>query len=187
MSWNWSNAKCRRGKSFVTWYNIAICAMPCINFSSKSKATNVSPKHILKLNTLDKIMQARKKSFCHVIVKNYSVQRFELVLKSCNFIKKRPQNSCFPVNIAKCLILLSKIICERLLFDFFNASLLHRRKGSRSRLYNGVRLQCLTRRSSFLFLSRHKRGPSLQPASKNLKRISLMNQLSFYIGYFWSY
>ena len=48
-------------------------------------------------------------------------------LKTCNFIKKRPQNRCFSVNIAKFLILLiSKIICERLLFDFSNGSLLHR-------------------------------------------------------------
>ena len=61
-------------------------------------------------------------------------------LKACNFIKKRPQNRCFPVNIAKFLILLtSEIICGRQLFDFFNGSLLHRPKGSRARLYDGVR------------------------------------------------
>ena len=68
---NWSTAKCRRRKSSDTWYNIVICATLCVNFSSKSKATNVSPKHILKSNTLDRIIQARKKLFCHVIVKNY--------------------------------------------------------------------------------------------------------------------
>ena len=71
MSWNWSSAKCKRRKSFDTWYNIVICATLCINFSLKLKATNVSPKKILKSNTLDKIIQARKKLFCHVIVKNY--------------------------------------------------------------------------------------------------------------------
>ena len=71
-------------------------------------------------------------------------------LKACNFIKKGPQNMCFPVNIAKFLILLiSKIICERLFFDFFNASLLHRPKGSMSTFYDCVRTQSLAQRSSF--------------------------------------
>ena len=71
-------------------------------------------------------------------------------LKVCNFIEKRPRNRCFPVNIAKLLILLfSKNICERLLFDFFSCSLLHWPEGSRSRLYDGVRLQDLTQRSLF--------------------------------------
>ena len=74
-------------------------------------------------------------------------------LKACNFIKKRPQHRCF-VKIAKFLILLnSKNNCERLPFDFFNGLLLHRPKGSRFRLYDGVRFQGPTHRSSFLFLS----------------------------------
>ena len=73
-------------------------------------------------------------------------------LKACNFIKKRHQNRCFPVNIAKFLLLLiPKIICEWLLLDFFNGSLLHRPKGSRFRLYDDVRLQGLTHRPSFCF------------------------------------
>ena len=68
------------------------------------------------------------------------------------FIKKRPQHRCFPVNIAKfSRLLISKNICQRLLFDCFNGSLLHEPKGSRSRLYDGVRLQSLSQRSSFLF------------------------------------
>ena len=109
-------------------------------------------------------------------------------LKTCNFIKKRPQNRCFLVNIAIFLILLiSKIICEPQLFDFFNGSLLHRPKASRSRLYDGVRLQGLIHRSNFLLLSRHESTPSPRPAFENLRRIPLMNQLNFYIGYFWSY
>ena len=109
-------------------------------------------------------------------------------LKACNFLKKRPQNRCSPLNIAKFLVLLiSKIICERLLLDFFNGSLLHRPKGSRPRLCDGVRFQGLTHRSSFLFLSRYEPSSSLRPAFENLKRIPLMNQLSFYIGCFWSY
>ena len=109
-------------------------------------------------------------------------------LKVYNFIKKRPQNRCFPVNVAKFLILLiSKIICERLLFDFFNGSLLHRPKFSRSRLYDGVRLQGLTHKSSFLFLSRHEPSSSPRPEFEYLRRTPLMNQLTFYIGCFWSY
>ena len=109
-------------------------------------------------------------------------------LKACNFIKKRPQNRCFPVNIAKFLIILiPKNICERLLLDFFNDSLLHRPKVSRPRLCDGVRLQGLTHRSSFLFLSRHEPSPSPRPKFEDLRRIPLMNKLSCYIGYFWSY
>ena len=109
-------------------------------------------------------------------------------LKACNFIKKRPQHRCFPVNITKFLLLLiSENICERLLFDFFNGSLLHGPKGLWSRLYDGVRIQGLSHRSSFLFLSWHERHPSPRPAFENLRRISLMSQLSFYIGYFLSF
>ena len=64
-------------------------------------------------------------------------------LKACNFIKKRPTHRCFPVNIEKFVILLnSKNNCERLLFDFFNGSLLHWPKGSRFRLYDCIRLSC---------------------------------------------
>ena len=109
-------------------------------------------------------------------------------LKACNFIKKKLQNRCFPVNNAKFLILLiSKIICERMLFDFFNGLLLHQPRASRSRLYDGFRLQGLIHRSSFLFLSRNEPCPSSRPAFENLSQIPLMNQLSFYIGYFWSH
>ena len=109
-------------------------------------------------------------------------------LKACNFIKKRSEHRCFPVNIANFLILLiSKNNCKRLLFYFFNGSLLHRPKGSRFRLYGGVRLQGLTHRSNFLFLSWYEPSPSPRPAFENLRRIPLMNQLSFYIGYFWSF
>ena len=52
MSWYWSTAKCRRRKSTDTWYN-------------------VFPKHILKSKAPDKSTQARRKMFCHVMVKNY--------------------------------------------------------------------------------------------------------------------
>ena len=96
-------------------------------------------------------------------------------LKAYNFIKKGHQHRCFPVNIAQFLILLiSKNICQRLLFDFFNGSLLHGTKGSRSRLYDGVRLQGLSHSSSFLFLSWHKPSPSTGPAFENLRRIKFL-------------
>ena len=97
-------------------------------------------------------------------------------LKACNFIKKRLQRRCFLVNIAKFLILLfSKNICERLLFASFNGSLLHGPKCSRSRLYDGVRLQGLSHRSSFLFLNWHEPSPSSRLAFKNLRRIPLIS------------
>ena len=65
-------------------------------------------------------------------------------LKAHNVIKKRPQLRCFSVNIANFLRLpVSKNICERLLFDCFNGSMLHGPKGSRSKWYDGVRLQGL--------------------------------------------
>ena len=43
-----------------------------------------------------------------------------------NFIKKTPQHMCFLVNIVKFLrLLILKNICEWLLFDCFNGSMLH--------------------------------------------------------------
>ena len=67
----WPTAKCRGRKSFDTWYYIVTCATLCVHFSLKSKAINIFPKHILKLKACDQSIQARKKLFCHVIVKNY--------------------------------------------------------------------------------------------------------------------
>ena len=58
-------------KSFDTWYYSVTCATPCVSFSSKTKAINVFLKHILKSKARDQSNQARKKLFCHVIVKNY--------------------------------------------------------------------------------------------------------------------
>ena len=59
---------------------------------------------------------------------------------------------CFPVNIAEFSILpILKIICKGLLFNFFNVSLLQEPKGLRSRLYDGVKLQGPSHRSSFCF------------------------------------
>ena len=67
----WSNAKCMGRKSFDTWYYIVTCAKFCVSFSSKSKATNIFPKLILKLKARDQSIQERKKLFCHMIIKNY--------------------------------------------------------------------------------------------------------------------
>ena len=93
-------------------------------------------------------------------------------LEACSYIKKRPQHRCFSVNIVKFFILLiSKNICKRLLFDFFNGSLLHGPNGSRPRLHDSVRLQSLSHRSSFLFLSWYEPSPSTGPAFENLRRI----------------
>ena len=58
-------------KPFDTWYYIVTCATLCVNFSSKTNAIIVFPKHILKSKTRDQSNQARKKLFCQVIVKNY--------------------------------------------------------------------------------------------------------------------
>ena len=60
------------------------------------------------------------------------------MLESLLKILKSLRHRCFHVNIAESLVLFSKDICERLLFDFFNGSLLHGPEGSRSRLYDGV-------------------------------------------------
>ena len=110
-------------------------------------------------------------------------------LKARKFIKKRPQHRCLLVNIAKFLRLpISKNICERLLFDCFNGSMLHGPKGSRSKLDDGVRLQGSSHRSSFLFLNRYLSScTESQLAFENLIRIPLRSQLSFYTGYFWSF
>ena len=78
----WPTAKCRGRKSFDTRYYIVLCATFCVSFSSKSKTTNVFPKHIRKSKARDQSIQARKKLFCHVIVKNY------LCNVSCEFLIK---------------------------------------------------------------------------------------------------
>ena len=64
----WPTAKCRGRKSFDI---VVACATLCVSFSSKSKATNVFRKHTLKSKARDQPIQARKKLFCHMIIKNY--------------------------------------------------------------------------------------------------------------------
>ena len=69
----------------------------------------------------------------------------ESFLKKVTGLKASAYNTCcFPVNIAKFLRLpISKNICTQLHLYCFNGSLLHGPKGSRSRLYDRIRLQCL--------------------------------------------
>ena len=67
----WPTTKCRGRKSFGMWYYIVTCAVLCGSFSSKSKAIYDFPKHILKLKARGQSIQATKKLFYHVIVKNY--------------------------------------------------------------------------------------------------------------------
>ena len=45
--------------------------MLSVSFSSKLEATTVFPKYILKSKVCSKSIQARKKLYCHVRVKNY--------------------------------------------------------------------------------------------------------------------
>ena len=58
-------------ESLLTSDITVTCVTLCVSFSSKSKAINGFPKHILKWKTRDQSIQTRKKLFCHVIVKNY--------------------------------------------------------------------------------------------------------------------
>ena len=67
----WPNAKCWGEKSFDMWYYIVTCVTLCVSFSSKSEAINVFPNHILKSKARDLWIQAVKKLFYHVILKNY--------------------------------------------------------------------------------------------------------------------
>ena len=56
----WPTAKWKARKSFDLWYYKVTCVSLCESFSSKSKAINVFPKHILKLKTHDQSIQAGK-------------------------------------------------------------------------------------------------------------------------------
>ena len=179
---------------FATWYEIIICAKFCVSFWSISKARGGAKsknKHlswlyctlvglseavtggVLEKNLLLKISQ------CHQETPLLESQE----LQTCNFIRKRPKNRCFPVNIAKFLKLpLLKSICKQLLFGCFMGSLLHGPKGSRSRLYDGV-----TSLVFFPFKLISLVLNQVPTCVENLSRIPLMSHLSFYIGYIWSF
>ena len=62
----------RAGEESLMWYYMVFFfAFLLVCFSSKSEATNVFPKPVLKLKACDQSIQARMKSFCHMIVKSY--------------------------------------------------------------------------------------------------------------------
>ena len=61
------NTKVQAKKVF--WQVVLLHSYLCN--ASKSKATNVFPKHILKSKEHDQSIHARKKMFCRVIVQNY--------------------------------------------------------------------------------------------------------------------
>ena len=69
--WNWKHLTNRKVQGKKVFWHVILqsCAFVC--FSSKSKAINIFPKHILKLKARDLSIQAKKKLFCHVIVRNY--------------------------------------------------------------------------------------------------------------------
>ena len=111
---------------------------------------------------------------------------FQKVAELATLWKETPtQHRCFPVNIAKLIVVpILKNICKRLCFNFFKGSLLHGAKGLRSRLYDGVRLQGPSHRSSCRHLSSWSTS---QPAFEDLRQILWLSQSSFYIVYFWSF
>ena len=61
------------------------------------------------------------KNFAIFTEKHLYCSLFLMKLKACNFIKKRLQQKCFPVNIAKFLRTpILKNICEWLLLNYFS-------------------------------------------------------------------
>ena len=94
----------------------------------------------------------------------------------------------FSLNIAKFLgLFFSKNICEQLLFDCSNGSLLNEPKISKSRFYGSVKLQGLQvfSESSGSSSQRLSSRTEFRPVFKNQRAIPLMSQLSFLICYFW--
>ena len=72
--WSWKPLMNRKVQGKKVFWHMKLYSSLCnisVSFSSKLKATNVVPKHILKSKARDESIQARKKLFCLVIVKNY--------------------------------------------------------------------------------------------------------------------
>ena len=65
----------QENKVFWHVYHIVICAMLCVSFLSKSKVTNVFPKHILS-KTYSKINSSKEEIAFSGDSKKLLVQRF---------------------------------------------------------------------------------------------------------------
>ena len=65
----WPTTKCKGRKYFDMWYYSYLCNTLRKYFIKIE--SNCFPKHILKSNGGEQSIQASKKLFCHVIVKNY--------------------------------------------------------------------------------------------------------------------
>ena len=108
ISWNWKHLikeKVQAKKVFWHKYYTVICAMLCVSFSSKFKASNIILKHILKFKAHGQSIQARKKLFFHLIVKNYLSNIF------CKFLIKI--ESTWRCNIKEQTSLLTSLYCDR--------------------------------------------------------------------------
>ena len=92
-----------------------------------SKMVNISSKMAINWELRDFQKQPLKVFYKKAVLKNFAIftvkhLRWSLLFAGClqhNFIKKRLQHRCFPVNIAKYLRTpFLKKICERLLLDW---------------------------------------------------------------------
>ena len=66
----WPTTKCKGRKYFDMWYYSYLCNT-LRKYFIKIESNQCFPKHILKSNGGEQSIQASKKLFCHVIVKNY--------------------------------------------------------------------------------------------------------------------
>ena len=137
----WSKLKAHRG---AKWNNRHVSWLYCSVVGLSEAATR------------DMVQESYSLKFCNIHRKHLCWSLFFKKLQTfrpATLLKRDPPlYRCFPVNIAKFLILpILKNICKHLLFNSFNGSLLHGPIGLRSRLYDSVRLQGLSHRSSFCF------------------------------------
>ena len=76
---NWkhlTNRKVQEKKAFWHVISTGTCATLCVRFSSRSKAINIFPKHILKSKVRDQSIHASKKFFLSRDSKKLFVKRF---------------------------------------------------------------------------------------------------------------
>ena len=104
-----------------------------------------------------------------------SISKKVAELQTCNFIKKGSKHSCFPVSIAKFLILpILKNICKRLLFSFFSDCMTE----------SGFRV--LAAGLVFVFKSTPLVLKQV-PTCIGKPKTNTFDKSSFYSGYFWSF